>query len=106
MVAVFITYFATIFFFRGVGVVQPKVAAELNGMPLFSWAISMPALAASFATLLFGKLSDAYGRRILLLVSLGLYIAGAILSAVSRQFTFFIAALLILSLGQGALASL
>lgn len=106
LAAVFITYFATVFFFRGVGVVQPKVAADLNGMALFSWAISMPALAASFATLLFGKLSDAYGRRILLLVSLGLYIAGAILSAVSRQFTFFIAARMILSLGQGALASL
>ena len=75
-------------------------------MALFSWAISLPALAASFATLLFGKLSDVYGRRILLLVSLGLYMAGAILSAISWDFTFFIAARMILSLGQGALSSL
>lgn len=106
LVAVFITYFATIYFFRGIGIAQPKVAADLNGMALFSWAISLPALAASFATLLFGKLSDVFGRRILLLVSLGLYMAGAILSAVSWHFTFFIAARMILSLGQGALSSL
>jgi MFS family permease len=106
LAAVFITYFATIYFFRGIGVAQPKVAADLNGMALFSWAISLPALAASFATLLFGKLSDVYGRRVLLLVSLGLYMAGAVLSAVSWNFTFFIAARMILSLGQGALSSL
>lgn len=106
LVAVFITYFATIFFFRGIGIAQPRVAAELNGMALFSWAISMPALAASFATLVFGKLSDVYGRRILLMVSLGLYMAGAILSAISWNFLFFIAARMLLSLGQGALSSL
>ncbi|MBN1567207.1 MAG: MFS transporter [Acidobacteria bacterium] len=106
LMAVFITYFATIFFFRGIGISQPKVAADLNGMALFSWAISLPALAASFATLLFGKLSDVYGRRLLLMVSLVLYMAGAVLSAVSWDFTFFIAARMILSLGQGALSSL
>jgi MFS family permease len=106
LVAVFVTYFATIYFFRGIGVSLPKVAADLNGMHLYSWSISLPALAASFATLLFGKLSDVYGRRILLLVSLSLYLGGAILSAISRDFAFFIAVRMILSLGQGALSSL
>jgi MFS family permease len=106
LTAVFITYFATIYFFRGIGVALPRVAADLDGMPLYSWAISLPALAASFATLLFGKLSDVYGRRLILLVSLALYLAGTILCAISRDFTFFIAARMILSLGQGALSSL
>lgn len=106
LIAVFITYFTTIFFFRGIGIAQPKVAADLNGMALFSWAISMPALAASFATLLFGRLSDVYGRRVLMFVSLGLYMAGAILSAMSWNFTYFIVVRMILSLGQGALSSL
>jgi MFS family permease len=106
LAAVFITYFATIYFFRGIGVSLPKVAADLNGMHLYSWSISLPALAAAFATLLFGKLSDVYGRRILLLVSLSLYMGGAILSAISGNFVLFIAARMILSLGQGALSSL
>jgi MFS family permease len=106
LAAVFITYFATIFFFRGIGVSLPKVAADLNGMALYSWAISMPALAAAFATLAFGKLSDVHGRRLLMTVSLVLYMAGAVLSAISRDFVFFITARVILSLGQGALSSL
>jgi MFS family permease len=106
LVAVFITYFASSFFFRGIGIALPRVAAELNGIPLFSWAISMPALGSAIVTLIFGKLSDVYGRRILLAISLGLYFAGAILSAISQDFMFFIAARIIHSFGHGALATL
>jgi MFS family permease len=106
LVAIFTTYFASSFFFRGMGVSLPKVAADLNGMALYSWAISLPALASAVVTLIFGKLSDAYGRRILLAISLALYLAGAALSAVSTDFGFFIFARIILSFGQGALSSL
>ena len=104
--AVFATYFGSSYLFRGFGVALPKIAADLNGMPLYSWAISLPALASAFVTLTFGKLSDMYGRRILLLVSLTLYLIGAILAAVSETFIFFIAARTIMSLGQGALPPL
>ncbi len=106
LAAVFTTYFAASFFFRGMGVSLPKVAAELDGMSLYSWAISLPALAAAVITLIFGRLSDVYGRRLLLLISLFFYLAGAILSAISRDFVFFIASRVILSIGQGALSSL
>ena len=104
--AVFATYFGSSYLFRGFGVALPRIAADLNGMPLYSWAISLPALASAFVTLTFGKLSDMYGRRILLLVSLTLYLIGAILAAVSETFIFFIAARTIMSLGQGALPPL
>lgn len=104
--AVFATYFGSSYLFRGFGVALPRIAADLNGMPLYSWAISLPALASAFVTLTFGKLSDMCGRRILLLVSLTLYLIGAILAAVSETFIFFIAARTIMSLGQGALPPL
>lgn len=104
--AVFATYFGSSYLFRGFGVALPRIAADLNGMPLYSSAISLPALASAFVTLTFGKLSDMYGRRILLLVSLTLYLIGAILAAVSETFIFFIAARTIMSLGQGALPPL
>ena len=106
LAAVFITYFAASYFFRGIGVALPKVAADLNGMPLYSWAISLPALASAVLTLIFGKLSDVYGRRLLLVISLALYLAGAILSASSPNFHFFLAARVVLAIGQGALSSL
>lgn len=106
LVAIFITFFASSYIFRGATVAAPRIAAELNGMHLFSWAISLPSLAAAFVTLIFGKLSDMYGRRLMLTICLLLYLGGSILCAASETFIFYIVARVILSLGQGALAPL
>jgi len=106
LAAIFITYFASSYIFRGWTVAAPRIAAELNGMSLFSWAISLPALAAAFVTLIFGKLSDMYGRRPIIAISLLVYLAGSVLCAVSETFIFFIGARIVLALGQGAIAPL
>lgn len=102
--AVFIVYFLANFFMNAVNIAQPNMVAEFDGMALFSWLIALPALGSAVATLMFGKLSDMYGRRSILLTSLGLFLAGAILSAVSASMAFAIAARVVLALGQGALA--
>lgn len=102
--AVFITYFLANFFMNAVNIAQPNMVAEFNGMALFSWLIALPALGSAVATLMFGKLSDMYGRRALLLTSMFFFLAGLILSAISTSMAFAIAARVILALGQGALA--
>jgi MFS family permease len=94
------------FFMNSVNIAQPNQVADLNGMALFSWIIALPALGSAVATLMFGKLSDMYGRRSILLTSLSLFLAGTILSAISTSIGFAIAARVILTLGQGALAPL
>lgn len=104
--AIFLTYFVASLMINGLNIAQPKIAADLNGMDLFSWAISLPALAAAFVTLLYGKLSDLYGRRIMILISLVFFLIGAVLAAVSQTFIFNIAALIINGLGFGALSAL
>ncbi len=106
LTAVFVTYFSTLFFMNSVIIAQPKMVAEFNGMSLFSWLIALSALGMAVATLMFGKLSDMYGRRSILLVCLGLFFAGAVLSAISTSMIFVIVARVILALGQGALAPL
>jgi MFS family permease len=106
LVAVFTAYFASSFYFYGLTVAAPKIAADLNGMPLYSWAISLPALGAAFTTLIFGKLSDMYGRRIILALCMVLFLTGAILGATSQTFVFNIAARVVLALGQGAVPPL
>jgi len=104
--AVFITYFVSYFFMNGINIAQPKMVEEFNGMALFAWLIALPALGSAVATLLFGKLSDMYGRRSILLISLGLFWVGAILSVLSSSMTFAIMARVVLALGQGAIAPL
>jgi MFS family permease len=103
LTAVFVTYFLANFFMNAVNISQPKMVEEFNGMALFSLLIALPALGSAVSTLTFGKLSDVYGRRSILLVALGLFLAGAFLSAISAMMSFAIAARVILALGQGAL---
>lgn len=104
--ATFITYFVAMFLVYSVNIAQPIQVADLNGMELFSWIIALPALGAAVATLMFGKLSDMYGRRSILITSLALFLAGSILSAIANTMALAIASRVVLMLGQGALAPL
>ena len=104
--AVFFSYFTSSMVVSTLSVALPRVAADLDGMQLFSWALALPGLASALSTLLFGKLSDLYGRRALLILSMAVYLLGAILSAVSQTFEFLIAGLSIIGFGQGAVAPL
>ena len=83
LVAVFAVYGTMYFFVQTTNIARPRIAADLDGMSLYSYSISIPALAAAFVTLVFGKFSDMYGRRLILLVSLSFFLAGTILSAIS-----------------------
>ena len=106
LAAVFTAYSVTNLYMYALNVASPMIAADLNGMALYAWAISIPALASAFVTLIFGKLSDMYGRRTILLVCMGFFTIGSALAAISQDFVLNIAARFIIALGQGALAPL
>ena len=106
MVAIFAVYGTMAYFVQTLGIARPKMAADLNGMSLYAWAVSIPSLVSAFVTLIFGKLSDIYGRRIMLLVSVIFCLVGTILSAISPDFVFLIVASVIAALGTGAMMPL
>jgi len=106
LVAIFMIYITSYYYVQTLAVARPRMAAELNGMPLYAWLISIPGLAGAFATLIFLKFSDMYGRRLMLIVSLSIFMAGTVLSAVSPTFMILIAANALARLGSGALAPL
>jgi MFS family permease len=106
MAAIFAINTMMAFLMQTLGVARPKIAAELNGMPLYAWAVSIPSLVSAFATLVLSKFSDIYGRRKMLLISLGLMGVGTILSAISRSYEFLIGASAISAVGTGAMMPL
>jgi MFS family permease len=106
VIAIFAVYGTMSYFVQSLTVARPKMTAELNGMPLYALAVSIPALVAAFTTLIYGKLSDLYGRRKMLLVAVIFSLISAILCAVAPTFQFLIAATVIGSFGTGAMMPL
>jgi MFS family permease len=100
----FLGYFVYSYFMSTLNNAAPKIAAELNGMALYSWSVSIPSLGLAIGTILAGKLSDIYGRRAIMLGAIGIMLLGALLSAISPTFITLIAARTLLCLGQGAIA--
>jgi hypothetical protein len=58
LITIFSLQFTISFFLQTLGIARPRMAADLNGMSLYSWSLSIPGLAAAFVTLLFSKFSD------------------------------------------------
>jgi MFS family permease len=106
MTAMFAVYGTMTYFVQFLPIARPKMVAELNGMSLYSLSVSLPALVSAFVTLIFGKFSDLFGRRFILMVSLSFALAGSILSAVSPNFTFLIVATAIGAVGAGSMMPL
>jgi MFS family permease len=106
LVAVFAAFGTMNYFVQTTSIARPRMAADLDAMSLYSYLISIPGLAAAFVTLIFGKFSDMYGRRIMLQVSLAFFLLGTILSAVSPNFLFLIFATSLARVGSSAVMML
>lgn len=106
MSSIFLGYFIYSYFMQTLNNATPRMAADLKGMSLYSWSVSIPSLGLALGTLLAGKLSDIFGRRIVLLVSMIIALLGTILSAISPTFITLIAARTLLFLGLGTVAPL
>jgi MFS family permease len=106
MTACFAVYGVMSYFVQSLNIARPRMAADLDGMALYAWSVSIPSLVSAFVTLIFGKLSDTYGRRIMLMVSLIFCLVGTILSALSPTFTLLIVATCVSAVGTGAMMPL
>jgi MFS family permease len=106
LVAIFLVYGTMAYFIQALNIARPKVAAALDGMSLYAWSVSIPGLVGAFVTLIFGKLSDMYGRRVMLVIALIFALLGSVLSIFSPNFVFLIIATSIGSVGIGSMMPL
>jgi EmrB/QacA subfamily drug resistance transporter len=86
-----------------VSVAMPVIATELNGLELYTWVTTIYLLTSTITVPFYGKLSDLYGRRPLLMIGITLFLIGSALSGVSQtmeQLVFFRG---VQGLGAGAL---
>ena len=86
-----------------VSVALPTIVTELGGQSLLTWTITIYLLTSTISVPFYGKLSDLYGRKPLLMIGIGLFLAGSALSGLSQDMTQLIIFRGIQGLGAGAL---
>ncbi|OGO56420.1 MAG: hypothetical protein A2V85_03360 [Chloroflexi bacterium RBG_16_72_14] len=86
-----------------VSVALPTIVTELGGQSLLTWTITIYLLTSTISVPFYGKLSDLYGRKPLLMIGIGLFLAGSALSGLSQDMTQLIVFRGIQGLGAGAL---
>jgi EmrB/QacA subfamily drug resistance transporter len=86
-----------------VAVALPTIVTDLGGQSLLTWTITIYLLASTITVPFYGKLSDVYGRKPLLVIGIVLFLAGSALSGLSQDMAQLIAFRGIQGLGAGAL---
>ncbi len=81
----------------------PAIGKSLGGIDDLSWVVTAYLLAVTATTPLFGKLSDIYGRRRILLWAIGVFIAGSVACALAQNIWMLILSRGLQGIGGGGL---
>src|SRR4026208_1430312 len=86
-----------------VGTALPKIVTDLGGNDLYTWVVTIYLLTSTITVPFYGKLSDLYGRRPMLMIGITLFLTGSVLSGLSQEMWQLILFRGIQGLGAGAL---
>ena len=63
----------------------PVILTDLQGNELYTWVVTVYLLTSTVTGPLYGKLSDLFGRRPMLMIGIGLFLLGSLLSGLSQE---------------------
>jgi EmrB/QacA subfamily drug resistance transporter len=86
-----------------VGPVLPRITTQLAGADLYTWVVTAYLVTSTAAIPVYGKLSDYFGRKPMLIVGISLFLVGSILSGLSQTMWQLIAFRGLQGIGAGAL---
>ncbi|MBD0746510.1 transporter [Streptomyces sp. CBMA152] len=81
----------------------PQIVGDLGGFSVFSWLFSGYLLAVTVTLPVYGKLSDTFGRKPVLIAGIILFLAGSVLCSIAWNMAALIAFRVFQGLGGGAL---
>jgi EmrB/QacA subfamily drug resistance transporter len=86
-----------------VGTALPQIVTDLGGNEYYTWVVTIYLLTSTISVPFYGKLSDFYGRKPLLMIGITLFLIGSALSGLSQEMWQLILFRGIQGLGAGAL---
>ncbi|MFI0988894.1 MFS transporter [Streptomyces exfoliatus] len=81
----------------------PQIVGDLGGLAVFSWLFAGYLLAVTVTLPVYGKLSDTFGRKPVLIAGVVLFLIGSLLCAAAWSMASLIAFRVVQGLGGGAL---
>lgn len=88
-----------------VGTSMPTIVKDLGGLAQISWVVSGYTLATAVSTPVWGKFGDLFGRKLMYLLSIALFLAGSVLSGASQSMIQLIVFRIIQGLGAGGIGA-
>jgi Na+/melibiose symporter-like transporter len=86
-----------------VGTALPRIVTDLNGASLYAWVVSAYLLSSTVTVPIYGKFSDVFGRKVMLIIGVCLFLIGSWLSGASQNMNELVAFRAVQGLGAGAL---
>src|SRR5712692_9772774 len=83
----------------------PAIIADLRGIDLLAWVSTGYLVASTTAVPIYGKLSDLYGRRIIVLTGIVIFLLGSALSGLAATMLQLIVFRILQGIGAAALTS-
>ena len=101
--AILLTMFLSALDQTVVGTALPRIVTDLKGNELYVWVVTVYLLAATVTGPIYGKLSDLFGRRPMMMIGVSLFLAGSLLCGLSQEMWQLILFRGIQGLGAGAI---
>src|SRR5215831_14296299 len=79
----------------------PRIVTDLQGADRYVWVVTAYMLCSTVTIPVYGKLSDVYGRKVMLLIAISLFMAGSCLSGLSQNMNELIGFRALQGLGAG-----
>jgi EmrB/QacA subfamily drug resistance transporter len=86
-----------------VGTALPHIVTDLRGNDLYTWAVAIYLLTSTISVPFYGKLSDFYGRKPMLIFGISVFLIGSALSGLSGEMWQLILFRGIQGIGAGSL---
>ena len=101
--AILLTMFLSALDQTVVGTALPRIVTDLSGNELYVWVVTVYLLTATVTGPIYGKLSDLFGRRPMMMIGVSLFLVGSLLSGLSQEMWQLILFRGIQGLGAGAI---
>lgn len=85
-----------------VATAMPSIVNDLGGFSLYSWVFSSFLLMNAVTTMIYGKLSDLFGRKPIFMIGVIIFLIGSILSGFASSMLMLITFRFVQGLGAGA----